>query len=303
MSNPFDVCVVGHVTRDRIVIGDRMRDQAGGAAYYASVALRRLGRRVAVVTKVAPEDAVYGLSELEAERIDAWCMDSAATTRFENIYPDGNLGRRIQRVTSVADPFFAADLGAVQARFFHLGPLTKRDMPLGFLQAASVRGNVSLDAQGLVRSVHGHEVKTTAWCEMEQGLRFVGVLKVNLEEARFLTGEHDPEKAARRLGRLVGRAPHETLVTLGRRGSLVYSADRLYHIPAARPSEVVDVTGCGDTFFAAYLHYRLGSTDAEQCGRFASVAATLALEHFGPFRATQQALEATAHSSSWLPAP
>ena len=52
----FDVCAVGHVTWDRIQIGDVVREQPGGAAYYLSLALRRLGRNVAVITKMARAD-------------------------------------------------------------------------------------------------------------------------------------------------------------------------------------------------------------------------------------------------------
>ena len=41
-----DVCVVGHLTRDRIVIdGGAPRAQPGGVVYYCAMALRRLGLR------------------------------------------------------------------------------------------------------------------------------------------------------------------------------------------------------------------------------------------------------------------
>ena len=71
----YDVCAVGHVTWDRIRIGDEVREQPGGAVYYFSLALRRLGRNVAVVTKMARSDASPLLMELTAERIDVSCID------------------------------------------------------------------------------------------------------------------------------------------------------------------------------------------------------------------------------------
>ena len=63
----FDICVVGHITGDIITIGHTTRAIPGGTAYYTSVALRRLGLKVAVVTKVAKGDVVSLLRDLRRE--------------------------------------------------------------------------------------------------------------------------------------------------------------------------------------------------------------------------------------------
>ncbi len=61
----FDVGAVGHITLDRIRIGGDVKEIPGGASYYLSLALRRLGRKVAVVTKMAlgDESLAEGLSK------------------------------------------------------------------------------------------------------------------------------------------------------------------------------------------------------------------------------------------------
>ncbi len=43
----------------------------------------------------------------------------------------------------------------------------------------------------------------------------------------------------------------EVIITLGSEGSLVYVDDTFYEIPAYPPHEVVDATGCGDTYWQA----------------------------------------------------
>lgn len=96
-----DLCAVGHITRDRIRIGNEVREQPGGAAYYLSLALRRFGRTVAVVTKMARANESFLLSELKAESIDVSCIRSATTTTFENVYSKLNLDRRVQKAGSV----------------------------------------------------------------------------------------------------------------------------------------------------------------------------------------------------------
>ena len=45
--------------------------------------------------------------------------------------------------------------------------------------------------------------------------------------------------------------------------------------------------GCGDTFFAAYLLRRHRGDEIPTAGRFAAACATLTLERFGAFAATE----------------
>ncbi len=168
-------------------------------------------------------------------------------------------------------------------------------MSLDFLRGASARGDVSLDVQGLVRDASGGEIRMDAWPEMEEGLACVTVLKADEDEARILTGENDPEQAAQRLA---GWGPREVIVTLGSRGSVIYSAGRLHRISPLPASRVVDATGCGDTYLAAYLHWRLKSGDLERAGRFASAAATLTLGRFGSFHATERDVEDVARADT-----
>ena len=115
-----------------------------------------------------------------------------------------------------------ADLGDLRARMFHLGPLTEGDMSVAFLDAVAARaGRVSLDVQGFTRRLAAGAVRRVDWAEKARGLARVGLVKADLEEARTLTGEDDPERAARARGsdggrrQLHGRLPVPALA-LGR---------------------------------------------------------------------------------------
>ena len=132
------------------------------------------------------------------------------------------------------------------------------------------------------------EIRTEAWADLEEGLACITVLKADEYEARILTGESNPEQAALRLAE---GGPKEVVVTFGSRGSVICFGGRLHRIPPVKTTRVVDATGCGDTYLAAYLHRRLKSEDVERAGRFASAAASLTLEQFGPFQATERDVE------------
>ena len=279
----FDVCIVGHATRDLIrVDGRAAKELPGGVVYYAATAARSLGLETAVIAKAAKEDADGIMAELRRIGVRTYCSATAATTVFENDYSGDGLGSGDQRVRSVASAFERRDLVRLRARIFHLGPLTEGDMTVGFLKALSRRrGRVFLDVQGFLRRVEHGRVRPVDWLDKGEGLAHVDVLKANLAEARVLSGEADPERAARAIADL---GPTEVVVTLGGEGSLLLAAGRVYRVPAFRPRAIVDPTGCGDTYSAGYIYCRAQSDDVETAGRFAAAVATLKLQCHSPFR-------------------
>ena len=291
-DGPRDIWAIGHVTRDRIRIGDRLRQQPGGPAYYAALALRRLGGAPAVVTKTAAADRGDLLRELEAAGVDVAWRPSGATTTFENAYLDAGLERRRQTVDAVADPFDVADLADVRGRLLMLGPLTVQDMPVAFLRAAAERGTVCLDAQGMVRRGTRDGLVSAPWPERDAGLAAVGFLKVDDDEAALLTGETDPAHAASQLAGQLGCAPREAIVSCAGRGAVVCAGGQLHPIAAFPVAEPVDATGCGDTFFAAYLHRRLAGDDVPDAGAFAAATAALTLGDFGAFAGSTRKVRA-----------
>lgn len=56
-----------------------------------------------------------------------------------------------------------------------------------------------------------------------------------------------------------------------------------YRIPAYKPQQVVDATGCGDTYTIGYLYRRVSGASIEEAGRFAAAMSTLKIEKSGPF--------------------
>ena len=278
----FDVCVVGHVTRDIVRIGTRQTEMPGGTAYYAPLAMSYLGMHVAVVTKVS-EDSRSLLDRLHQEKVTVFARESPRTTTFLNIYPEGMEGRE-QRMDCIAQPFTAEDVVGINARVFHLGPLSRNDIPLEVVQSLAARSTVSLDAQGFLRETDAEgtgegTVMLTDWPDKEEVLPLVSILKTDEEEARILSHERDLRRMALRLSEY---GPTEVIVTRGARGSTIYSAGRFYQISAFSPRGLVDPTGCGDTYMAGYLFRRQTVDDLREVGKFAARTATAKLERSGP---------------------
>ncbi|MBA7688059.1 Ribokinase [subsurface metagenome] len=283
----FDVCVIGHITRDIIRIGNIEKEMPGGAAYYFPMALKNLGSNASLITKAAEKDK-YLLNDLIRNDIGIFYRESQETTVFENIYFD-NLDDRIQNVKSVAQPFRTEDIPNISTQIFHFGPLTKDDVPLKILQllsrkAKKRKARISLDTQGFVRRICEGKVTSVDWKEKKKGLACVNILKTDETEAKILSGEESTNEAAARLS---SYGIDEIIVTQGTQGSLIYSKGEFYSIPAFPARKIADATGCGDTYLAAYIHKRLKSSDIYESGRFAAATATLKLEESGPFRGTE----------------
>jgi adenosine kinase len=72
------------------------------------------------------------------------------------------------------------------------------------------------------------------------------------------------------------------VITRGKDGSNVYSAENEYNIPAVPEVCIVDPTGVGDAFRAGFLSGYARGWNLELCAQIGSMAATYCLEQKGP---------------------
>ena len=253
-----DICCIGHITKDKIVTPHRVVYMAGGTSFYFAYAINQLPNDVSfsLVTSMDPTETEPA-EKMRQAGIDVTLNASRNTVFFENIYGE-NQNERKQRVLAKADPFTIEQLEHVDAKVYHLGSLLSDDFSNEVVEYLAKKGKVSIDVQGYLREVRDEKVYPIDWKDKLKVLKNTYYLKVNEIEM-------------------------ETIITLGSEGSLIYVDDTFYEIPAYAPHEVVDATGCGDTYSAGYLYQRtLGATPTE-AGKFAAAMCTIKLEHNGPF--------------------
>jgi ribokinase len=87
-----------------------------------------------------------------------------------------------------------------------------------------------------------------------------GLLLPNVPEASALTGESDPERAARALAERFD----DVVVTLGAEGALWTDGSEVLRVPAEPVEAVTDTTGAGDAFAAGLLSARLSGALREE---------------------------------------
>lgn len=283
-----DICCIGHITKDKIVTPNRTVYMAGGTSFYFSYAINQLPKDVtfSLVTAMDPTEKEPVEKMLKAG-IDVSMNASRNTVFFENIYGE-NQNERKQRVLAKADPFTIQQLKHVDAKVFHLGSLLADDFPTEVVEYLSRKGRVSIDVQGYLREVRDEKVYPIDWKEKLKVLKHTYYLKVNETEMETITGLKDAHEAAKLIH---AWGVTEVIITLGSEGSLVYVDDKFYEIPAYPPHEVVDATGCGDTYSAGYLYMRLQGATPTEAGKFAAAMCTIKLEHNGPFNRSIEDVE------------
>ena len=275
-----DICCIGHITKDKIITPRQTVYMAGGTSFYFSYAFSHLPQNVSfqLVTKLG-EGEMKSVEDMRQAGIDVKVYPSSHTVYFENKYGD-NQNDRTQRVLERAEPFTVDEMREVNAGVYHLGSLLSDDFSTEVVKYLSTKGRISIDAQGYLREVRGEKVYPIDWAEKLEILSHTDIIKVNEHEMEVITGLTDPRAAAKCLAEW---GVKEVCVTLGSEGSIILAEGKFYDIPAYEPKEIVDATGCGDTYSAGYLWCRAQGMGFEESGKFAAAMCTLKLEHSGPF--------------------
>ncbi|HUC80844.1 MAG TPA: PfkB family carbohydrate kinase [Flavisolibacter sp.] len=281
--NRYDICCIGHITLDKVITPVQTAFMPGGTAYYFSHAITAFCKKYLLVTAVADSE-LSSVVELQERGIAVKRFNSQHTVFFENRYGK-NVDERWQRVLQQADAFSVEALEELNAAIFHVGPLLANDIAMEAIIRLSAKGKVSLDVQGLLRKVQGETVLPIDWNEKEKILPQVYFLKANEEELKVLTGFADVERGARQLAQW---GVKEVIITLGSKGSVIYAEEKFYQVPAYQPPQLVDATGCGDTYMAGYLCKRIQGEGIQAAGEFAAAMATAKLAVSGPFKGGEE---------------
>ena len=272
-----DAVMIGHFAKDQVIVDGQGQTVPGGGVYYGSVALRRLGASVAVVTRLHPDDFPL-LDELKQEGILVFATPAPETSGIANYYRSADMERRICQPLGFAGPFAAGEIPDIPARIYIIASIIAGEVDLPLLAALARRGPVALDVQGFVRVRDGGDLVFRQWAGMEQGLSLVTYLKVDRAEAELLTGQTDLHAAARQLA---SYGPREIVLTQSS-GVTVWAGGQIYEAPFT-PRSLAGRTGRGDTCFASYLGWRLKASPQE-AARVAAAVTTLKQERPGPWK-------------------
>lgn len=279
------VALIGPLSKDKVMKKNRIHNSVGGSVYYQSNVIKNLKVDVRALITLSALDKQL-LSEF-GENIEIFPLFRDKTMEFKNIYPSDDPDFRIQKAKIPHNPIkiediMNFDLGDVD--IILMDPLSPYDIPLETIQFLSKFDiPLYLGVQGYLRHLEHDEIVLNPWDDFKNYIKYVEVLFMDENEAKIILDEDISLKETAKI--LASFGPEEVVITQGSNGALIYSKslNLTYNIPALKANHIVDPTGLGDTFMAAYSIKKLVTEDPEECGMFAAAAAVIKLENAGPF--------------------
>jgi sugar/nucleoside kinase (ribokinase family) len=279
-----DLAFIGHVCFDEVIpFEGSPRVAPGSAVLCGALAAARVGKKVAVVTRMAAHDEMMILRPMREAGITVQVVPVECTTFMKVVHPSADVDDRQMYQIANAGSFAASDIPDLAVRQVHLAGITDQEFDLTFLRGMKARGfRVSADMQSFVRQVDPatHEISFGDVADKAAIVALLDMVKLDVVEAKVLTGTDDLERAA--LCFEDWGSP-ETLITRAD-GVLARVDGKTYWEPFTNRS-VVGRTGRGDTTFAAYMARRLDH-DTEESLQFAAALVSLKMEKAGPFDGT-----------------
>lgn len=285
----YDITFIGHMCLDEIrPYQAPARTAPGSAVLCGAMAAGRIGKKVNVITRMAPADDAI-LDPMRQCGIDTVVIPSAATSFMRVIHPVADVDVRQMFQVKNAGYFTLDELPPLSTAQLHLAGITDQEFTLPFMRGLRDQGyNLSTDMQSFVRQVDGatREIFFRDVPAKTEIIPLMNKLKLDVVEAKILTGLDDLERSAVRLEAWGCR---EVVITQSS-GVLARVKGRTYYEKFTN-SSVVGRTGRGDTTFAAYLSWRMDHDVAESL-RFAATLVSIKMESPGPFAGTlEQVLE------------
>jgi len=229
----------------------QVRSAPGGSAANVAVWTARLGSPARFVGRVGNDMLGRALvNDLRTEGVDPFVrLDDSNPTAVLVLFSQGT--QRHMMVPSGANHFLDVEDVPVQAvqsagwvhltgySYFWQAPIRAAELVVAIARKERIPISFDPSSAGFIR---------------RRGLKVpvgVEVLLPNLEEAQVLTGCADAGQAAK----LLGESVPIVAVKLGPQGALVHDRGVQTLVPPAAPEgEVLDATGAGDAWAAAFLH-------------------------------------------------
>lgn len=274
------IVVLGPITKDYVTIDGKENLQIGGIPYYVALALKNLGEEVVPYITFKKED-------------EQWVRENFSGLDIRPIYAGGTLESYIEYESANPDfrknhidnyPNIIKPEGKLLKElenfdYIILAPLFHDNIPselfVKLKHKKLVLGNFGM----FTYSENGKFLRKNPE-NLIRVLPFIDYLFLDNIEANFVSGQKTIEDSAKFL---LERGILNLIITEGSRGSHVFIGEKYYKIPAFAPRVLVDPTGAGDTYMAAFIKSLELFDDPQKQGEFAAMVATMSLEKSGAF--------------------
>lgn len=267
------ISVLGPIPRDHITTHKGEIVEKYGCITHPSIALSILSGDLAEIIPVAH---VHKVDEANIKELFK-PYPNINTNHISSEADQGDVislkfldqNHREEKQLAFMNPILPEDLeGLLDSDIFVFLPITDFEIALDTLKyiKANSEGIILFDAHGPTNTVtKSGDRHHKFWVDQDQWLPYIDVLKMNLEEANcclfrkeytleeLQTAHHEDESQLRELGKhCLEKGVKAVIITLDERGCIIFSNKNgemeENFVPSVIVQNVVDTTGCGDSF-------------------------------------------------------
>lgn len=296
----YKIAVIGPIPRDTIITHKNETIQKYGCATHPTIALAKLlegNGQVIPVSHLHKKDhqAVADLFK-DYTNIDTsgLCCKQDRGSVIELRFVDQN--NRLEKQTAFMNPILPEDLAPfMDANAFVFVPITDFEISLSTLQyiKKNSKGIIIFDAHGPTTSMNINGSRERKfWIDRDEWLPHIDVLKMNLEESQCCWfkneytieemghyDEHNTEHLDDFANYVLNKGVRVLYVTLDSRGCVAYYLEngnvRKEWIASVPVKEVIDTTGCGDSFAGGLAYGFAVYNDPVKAAQFANTLGAL----------------------------
>jgi hypothetical protein len=294
------IAIVGPIPRDTILTHKNETIQKYGCATHPAIALAKLMKEtgeVIIISHVHKKDEAAikelfsGYPNVNMKGLDA---SRDRGTVIELKFLDQN--NRLEKQTAFMNPILPEDVKPfLDAEAFVFVPITDFEISLSTLQyiKSNSDGMIIFDAHGptTAMNINGSRERKF-WIDRDEWLPYIDVLKMNLEESQCCwfkneydideMGHYDEENTDHLddfAAYVLEKGVKYLYVTLDSRGCAAYTLRNgeliKDFIPSVPVKEVIDTTGCGDSFAGGLAYGFAYHNDPIIAARFANTLGAL----------------------------
>ncbi len=283
MKSTFDLVVIGHLLKEKIIFpdGKEIGPVLGSPAAYASVCASVLGLKVGLVTKIGedlPEEllGVFKETGVDTEGIR---MDKNTTA---NLLIYKRSGDKRLKFLKKAEDISPEDIpkNYFNAQFFLIAPVDYEvsESVIRFLHQKGSRLSMELSGFGGASSREdGKSTKEERINLIRRVTPYFEIVKGGEEDYRCLFGDSEEVDTAYKF---IEWGAKISVLTRGEKGAIVIRGEDFFKIPSF-PGEICDPTGAGDVWHAGFLFKYLKKGSLKEAGIFASALSFLLIQKTG----------------------
>ncbi len=247
-----------------------MRREYGGCAGNIAYNLNLLGEEPLIMAVVGHDFEPYS----------EWLSENGLSSQFIHVLDNQYTGQAYITTDEDDNQITAFHPGAMSFSHVNFVPADNNDISIGIVSPDGKDGML-LHAQQFA------ELDIPFIFDPGQGMpMFNGAeLLKFIDQSTWMTlNDYESELMQERTGLSLEQMAERVqalIVTLGSKGSKIYTEGRVIDIPAAQPNAVNDPTGCGDAYRAGLLYGLMNELDWEVTGRIASLLGAIKIEHHG----------------------